>query len=156
MATVSDRDAVDDEVAYDPSILAMKVLITDLTAAIGREFEDSGRTYGSPRIGLELREKGWRVSDNTIAARMTENGWVARKVKRRHSTTRQGKRHAAPDLVHRQFTAIAQDVLWDGDITEIVTDEGKLYWRRRKTGSPVGCSATPPVPTMTPNWLVPH
>ncbi|WP_433566622.1 hypothetical protein ACQP1O_16310 [Nocardia sp. CA-151230] len=29
-----------------------------LTAAIGKEFEDSGRTYGSPCIGLELREKG--------------------------------------------------------------------------------------------------
>ncbi|MGW5113735.1 IS3 family transposase [Nocardia sp. NPDC004123] len=100
---------------------------TDLTAAIGTEFENSGRTYGSPRIGLELREKGWQVSDNTIAARMAENGWIARKVKRRHSTTQQGKRHAAPDLVHRQFTAVAQDVPWVGDVTEIVTDEGKLY-----------------------------
>lgn len=29
----------------------------ELTAAIGKEFTDSGRTYGSPRIGLELREK---------------------------------------------------------------------------------------------------
>ncbi|MET8431117.1 IS3 family transposase [Nocardia sp. NPDC004860] len=46
-----------------------------MTAAIGKEFEDSGRTYGGPRIGLELREKGWRVSDNTIAALMAENGW---------------------------------------------------------------------------------
>ncbi|MET8427746.1 IS3 family transposase, partial [Nocardia sp. NPDC004860] len=82
--------------------------------------------YGGPRIGLELREKGWRVSDNTIAALMAENGWVARKVRRKRSTTRQGKRHAAPDLVHRQFTAVAQHVLWVGDVTEIVTDEGKL------------------------------
>ncbi|MBF6303175.1 transposase, partial [Nocardia amamiensis] len=62
-----------------------------LTAAIGKEFEDSGAAYGSPRIGLELREKGWRVSDNTIAAIMAEKGWVARKVKRRSATTRQGK-----------------------------------------------------------------
>ncbi|MBF6303275.1 IS3 family transposase, partial [Nocardia amamiensis] len=78
-------------------------------------------------IGLELREKGWRVSDNTIAAIMAEKGWVARKVKRRSATTRQGKRSAAPDLVRRQFTAIAQDVLWVGDVTEIPTLEGKLY-----------------------------
>ncbi|GAA2502816.1 hypothetical protein GCM10010198_67780 [Nocardia seriolae] len=99
----------------------------ELTAAIGKEFADSGRTYGSPRIGLELREKGWQVSENTIAAIMAENAWVARKVKRRSATTRQGKRAAAPDLVRRQFTAVAQDVLWVGDVTEIVTDEGKLY-----------------------------
>jgi putative transposase len=98
-----------------------------LPAAIGKEFADSGATYGSPRIGLELREKGWQVSDNTIAMIMAENGWVARKVKRRPATTRQGKRAAAPDLVRRQFTAVAQDVLWVGDVTEIVTDEGKLY-----------------------------
>jgi putative transposase len=33
----------------------------------------------------------------------------------------------APDLVRRQFTAVAQDVLWCGGVTEIPTDEGKLY-----------------------------
>jgi putative transposase len=43
-----------------------------LTAAIGKEFADSGATYGSPRIGLELREKGWQVSDNTIASRIVQ------------------------------------------------------------------------------------
>ncbi|MBF6303126.1 hypothetical protein IU459_37370 [Nocardia amamiensis] len=46
---------------------------------------------------------------------------------RNAGTTRQGKRSAAPDLVRRQFTAIAQDVLWVGDVTEIPTLEGKLY-----------------------------
>jgi transposase InsO family protein len=33
----------------------------------------------------------------------------------------------APDRVGRQFGAPAPDVLWCGDMTEIVTDEGKLY-----------------------------
>jgi putative transposase len=37
------------------------------------------------------------------------------------------KRPAAPDLVQRQFTAVAPDVLWVGDVTEIPTEEGKLY-----------------------------
>lgn len=98
-----------------------------LTAAIGTEFADSGRTYGSPRIGLELREKGWQVSDNTIATIMADNGWTARKVKHRRGLTRQGKRPVAADLVRRVFTAIAQDVLWCGEVTEIPTAEGKLY-----------------------------
>ncbi|PWU43167.1 IS3 family transposase [Micromonospora globispora] len=33
----------------------------------------------------------------------------------------------APDRVWRQFTAVAPDVLWCDDITEVITDEGKLY-----------------------------
>jgi transposase InsO family protein len=90
-------------------------------------FEASGRTYGSPRIGLELRATGWQVSDNTIAQIMSENNWAARKVKCRRGLTRPGKRPVAPDLVRRQFTAVAPDVLWVGDVTEIPTEEGKLY-----------------------------
>jgi putative transposase len=98
-----------------------------LTEAIRVIFEASGKTYGSPRIGLELRAAGWQVSDNTVAQIMNENNWAARKVKRRHSLTKPGKRPVAPDLVRRQFTSIAPDVLWVGDVTEILTEEGKLY-----------------------------
>jgi transposase InsO family protein len=47
--------------------------------------------------------------------------------RRRRSLTRQGKRRAAPDLVRRKFDAVAPDVLWVGDMTEIETGEGKFY-----------------------------
>lgn len=67
------------------------------------------------------------MSVNTVAARMSELGLVARVRRLPRSLTRQGSRPAAPDLVHRQFDAVAADVLWCGDVTEIVTDEGKLY-----------------------------
>ena len=33
-----------------------------------------------------------------------------------------------PDLLNRDFTAAAPNVTWCGDITEIPTDEGKLFW----------------------------
>ncbi|MFE9328703.1 hypothetical protein ACIHDR_48585 [Nocardia sp. NPDC052278] len=36
-----------------------------LTEAIGIIFDASGKTYSSTRIGDELRENGWRLSDNT-------------------------------------------------------------------------------------------
>lgn len=98
-----------------------------LDAAIEVRFTASGGTYGSPRITRDLHEEGWRVSVNTVAARMAELGLAARPAGRRRSLTRQGARPAAPDLVGRQFTAVAPDVLWCGDVTEIVTDEGKLY-----------------------------
>ncbi|GAA1768565.1 IS3 family transposase [Luedemannella helvata] len=98
-----------------------------LAVAVRTVFDASGGTYGSPRVGDELREQGWRVSDNTIAVLMAELGLVARPKRRRRGLTRQGKRPAAPDLIRRQFTAPAPDVAWCGDMTEINTDEGKLY-----------------------------
>ncbi|MGI5149549.1 IS3 family transposase [Plantactinospora sp. CA-294935] len=98
-----------------------------LTAAVRKVFDDSGGTYGSPRIGIELRELGWQVSDNTIARLMAEFGLTARGKRRRRGLTRQGTRPAAPDLVKRVFTAPASDLACCGDMTEIRTDEGKLY-----------------------------
>jgi putative transposase len=93
-----------------------------------RYFFDSGRTYGSPRITLDLWEEGWQVSQNTVAEIMAELGLQGRKPpRRRRSLTRSGKRKAAPDLVRRKFDAIAPDVLWWGDTTEIDTGEGTLY-----------------------------
>ncbi|MBV7700186.1 DDE-type integrase/transposase/recombinase, partial [Streptomyces sp. TRM70350] len=37
-----------------------------------------------------------------------------------------GKRPAAPDFVKRDFAAEEPDLVWAGDVTEIVTEEGKL------------------------------
>lgn len=90
-------------------------------------FDASGGTYGSPRVTQELWAAGWRVSENTVAKLMADLGLAGRKPKRRRSLTRQGKRKAAPDRVRRQFTAVAPNLLWCGDLTEVDTDEGKLY-----------------------------
>jgi transposase InsO family protein len=98
-----------------------------LDEQIRRLFTASGGTYGSPRITHDLREAGWRVSENTVAARMAELGLAGRPPKRRRSLTRAGRRPVARDLVRRVFTAVAPDVLWCGDVTQIDTDEGPLY-----------------------------
>jgi transposase InsO family protein len=98
-----------------------------LDEEIGRLFTASGGIYGSPRITRDLREAGWTVSENTVAARMVELGLAGRPPKRRRSLTRQGKRAVAWDLVRRNFTAVAPNVLWCGDVTQIDTDEGPLY-----------------------------
>jgi putative transposase len=100
---------------------------TELAERIRKSFVDSGRTYGSPRVVLDLRADGARVSVNTVAKIMRLECLVARPARRRHGLTRPGKRPAAPDLVHRNFDAVAPNVLWCGDLTEIGTGEGKLY-----------------------------
>jgi putative transposase len=78
-------------------------------------------------VTQDLWAVGWQVSENTVAKLMAELGPAGRKPKRRRSLTRQGKRKAAPDRVRRQFTAVAPNLLWCGDLTEVDTDEGKLY-----------------------------
>jgi transposase InsO family protein len=99
-----------------------------LTAEIRRLFTAHRGTYGSPRITADLREAGWRVSTNTVAAIMREQGLAARRRKRRRSITRPGKgRWRAGDLVRRDFPAQNINTKWYGDGTEVKTGQGKLY-----------------------------
>ncbi len=99
-----------------------------LQAEIARLFAQHRGTYGSPRITADLRDAGWRVGENTVAAIMAGLGLVARRCRRRKQTTRQGRgRWRAPDLIGRQFAAEALNRKWYGDGTEIPTDEGKLF-----------------------------
>jgi len=99
-----------------------------LKAEVRRLFEAHKGKRGSPVITADLRDLGWRVSKNTVAAVMAEMGLAARPKKKRKGTTRPGKgRWRAPDLVKRDFPAAAINVRWYGDGTDIDTDEGKLY-----------------------------
>jgi putative transposase len=99
-----------------------------LTVEIKRLFAQHRGTYGSPRITADLTEAGWRVSKNTVAAIMREQGLVARPKRRRRGTTRPGRgRWRAPDLIGRKFNTSRLNSKWYGDGTEIETDEGKLF-----------------------------
>lgn len=87
-----------------------------------------GGRYGAPRIAGDLRDAGWRVSENTVAAIMRDEGLVGRPTRRRRGLTRAGRgRWRAPDLVERDFGAEAVNIKWYGDGTEVPTGEGKLY-----------------------------
>ena len=121
-----------------------------LDRAVKESFDDSGGnpgTYGSPRVFEDLVEAGWEVLVNTVAASMARQGLQGRAPKRkRRSLTRPDKAAAPiPDLVKRDFNAVAVNQKWGGDLTEIPTDEGKLYWAtvedlasRRRAGFAIG------------------
>jgi putative transposase len=100
-----------------------------LAALIGYLFTRHRGTYGSPRITADLRELGWRVSVNTVAALMAEQGLVARPQRKRRSLTRTDRSaRKAPDALQRDFTPPGRpDVRWCGDLTEIPNDEGRFY-----------------------------
>lgn len=103
-----------------------------LDAAVKASFDDSGGTpgtYGSPRVWEDLVEDGWAVSKNSVAASMARQRLQGRCPKRkRRCLTRPDKAAAPiPDLIKRDFSAEAIDQRWCGDLTELPTDEGKLY-----------------------------
>ena len=104
----------------------------ELDAAVKASFDDSGGTpgtYGSPRVWEDLVAAGWKVSINTVAASMARQGLAGRSPKRkRRCLTRPDKAaEPIPDLVKRDFRAERIDQRWCGDLTEVPTDEGKLY-----------------------------
>jgi transposase InsO family protein len=117
-----------------------------LKAEIARLFKLREGKDGSPRITAALRDAGWKVSQNTVAALMREQGLAARRRNKRTATTRPGKgRWRAPDQVKRKFAADGLNRRWYGDGTEIVTGEGKLcldsvmdVGSRRIVGSALG------------------
>jgi transposase InsO family protein len=100
----------------------------ELDAAVAAAFEQSHGLHGSPRILVDLRAAGWVVSEKSVAKSMARQGLVARPKKRRKNLTRPDKRAVPfPDLVKRDFSASTPNMKWVGDMTEIPTDEGKLY-----------------------------
>jgi transposase InsO family protein len=99
-----------------------------LGVEVARLFAGHQGRYGAPRLTAELREAGERVSENTVAALLREQGLVARPKRRRKGTTRPGRGHRrAPDLIGRDFAADRLNCKWYGDGTEIATAEGTLY-----------------------------
>jgi transposase InsO family protein len=100
-----------------------------LTAAVRTLFAQHHGSYGSPRITADLRDLGWRVGENTVAAVMAEQHLVARAKHVRRSTTRPDRSaRKAPDALGRDFSQPERpDLRWCGDLTEIPTGEGVLY-----------------------------
>lgn len=84
--------------------------------------------YGSPRMVMELRERGFSASKERVERLMREHGIRARH-KRRYKATTDSK-HGLPvadNLLARNFAPTAPNQAWTSDITYLWTDEGWLY-----------------------------
>ena len=99
-----------------------------LARRIHEVYRASRRTYGSPRVFLELRDDGQQVGRNRVERLMRREGIVARKKKRFRVTTMSN--HSKPiarNVLARNFTATKPNRTWVGDITYLFTAEGWLY-----------------------------
>ena len=101
----------------------------ELLALIHEIHERSHRTYGVPRVHVELRETyGVRVGRKRVARLMRRAGLKGVQKRRFVCTTRSGSPERwAPDLVDRNFTVDRPDALWVADVTYVPTAEGFLY-----------------------------
>lgn len=102
-----------------------------LLERIARIHRDSRETYGAPRIHFELRTLGVRCGRKRVARLMREAGLFGcggcRRKTRTTLRSQAERTPPAPDLVKRDFTPEAQDLLWVADITYLRTWEGWLY-----------------------------
>lgn len=103
---------------------------TELTERIIVVHDQSGGTYGAPRVHAELCYQGRRHSRKRIARLMRQAGRRGRTPKRWRTTTIPDPvAPTRPDLVGRNFRVAPSEVntRWCGDITYINTWEGWLY-----------------------------
>jgi transposase InsO family protein len=100
-----------------------------LTAKTRAVFAEHQGRYGSPRVCRELRGRGDRVSEKTVARLMRENALVARRRRRFRATT--DSKHddpVAPNLLARDFSATRPNEAWVTDVTAIWTAAGWLFF----------------------------
>jgi len=100
----------------------------DLLQKIKKVYQDSRRTYGSPRVTAELRSQGVSCSRNRVAKLMKCNGIAAKTKRRFRVTTNSRHRHpVAPNLIGKNFSVGHPNRIWTSDITYIRTQEGWMY-----------------------------
>lgn len=83
---------------------------------------------GAPRLALDLVDDGLAVNRKTVAASLRRQGLRAKAARKFKATT--NSRHSlpvAPNLLEQDFTAMAPNQKWVGDITYLATGEGWLY-----------------------------
>ena len=100
-------------------------LVVEVKAAFGR----SRQTYGSPRVYQDLKARGVRCCENTVAKLMRQES-LRSVVRRRFRVRTTDSAHAhpvAPNLLARDFAADVPDRKWAADITYVPTDQGWLY-----------------------------
>lgn len=84
--------------------------------------------YGAKRMTDELNHHGLKCSKNRVAKRMQALGLRA-KAKKKYKMTTDSKHNlpVAPNLLNRDFSALAPNQKWVGDISYVWTEEGWMY-----------------------------
>ena len=89
-------------------------------------FYEHKKRYGSPRVFMELKEKGVSCSEKRVAKIMKKNNLVAKRRKKWRGKKLVVK-EKKPNLLNQDFTAEKKNAKWVSDITYIRTGKGWVY-----------------------------
>lgn len=90
--------------------------------------DDSGGIVGAPRMHEDLQDEGKQASLNRVARLMSLHGIQGWPRKKGRGSKRKASRPSGlKNHLERNFTALEPESKWVTDITEIATQEGKLY-----------------------------
>jgi transposase InsO family protein len=100
----------------------------ELVEAMQQIHAQMKQRYGSPRMTVELRARGFSCSENTVAQLMKTHG-IQAKMSRRLLPKRSLETHrpAAANLLARDFQPAGPNQVWAADLTYLPTREGWLY-----------------------------
>jgi transposase InsO family protein len=101
----------------------------ELRPLLRSAFEQSRRTYGSPRLRLDLRDAGHRCGKNRINRLMREQGLRARQKRRFRPRTTDGRHghRVAENWLAKVPAPDRPGLIWQSDFTYLETREGWLY-----------------------------
>jgi transposase InsO family protein len=100
----------------------------ELKQKISQSFHESFGTYGSPRIHDDLIEKGYVVSQKTVARLMQEMGLRATPQEKYVVTTDSNHDlNIYPNVLNQEFQVEKPNKVWVTDITYVRTLEGWVY-----------------------------
>ncbi len=99
-----------------------------LVAEIRKVHSEFDETYGSPRMTVELNNRGWAVNHKRVERLMAAHSIVGVHKPAKVRTTIPADEHPEiPDLISRNFAPGEPDVAWVGDIIYVATSEGWLF-----------------------------
>jgi len=91
-------------------------------------FRASNKTYGSPRITIELRKKNIKSSKSTVARRMESLRIYARAPRKFVNTTDSNHEYKIADnLLDRKFDVQRPNTVWVSDITYVRVKDKWMY-----------------------------
>lgn len=100
----------------------------ELCAEVRKIFDESGATYGSPRVLRELCRRGFKTSKRRVERAMRGMGLTPPTPRRHRKTTTCDLSHpVAPNLLARDFEAQRPNERWVTDITYVWTESGWVY-----------------------------
>lgn len=99
-----------------------------LTGHILRVFNESKRSYGSPRIYRQLKNEGISCGKNRIAKLMRNSALIARKKRKyKKPVTERHDRSFAANLLNRKFNYAKPNCAWVSDVSYFWTRSGWLH-----------------------------